>query len=141
MYLKLVELLGTISEIKYIDLDFGQLQEEKPPLAYPAVLIRLSESRENIDHLFQIVTGNISLTVISKPMGETNGLTPAKIRDNSLSYLSLNEAIYKKLQGYSGGNFDAWSNLGKKDQLIRKGVKTVVQEWTTSWRESSYESS
>lgn len=141
MYLKLVELLGALPEIKYIDLDFGQLQEEKPPLAYPAVLIRLSESRENVDHLFQIVTGSISLTVISKPMGETNGLTPAKFRANSLAYLRLNEAIYRKLQGYSDDDFDAWSNLGKKDQLIRKGVKTVAQEWTTSWRENMNESS
>ena len=45
LYEKLLELLGTVTEIKYIDLDYGQLQEEMPPLSYPAVLVRISESR------------------------------------------------------------------------------------------------
>ncbi len=136
MYLKLLELLGTIPDIKYIDLDYGQLQEEVPPLAYPAVLIKVSESREDVNEVFQIVSGSMSLTVISKNLGETNAMAPEAVRKNSLAYLALNEKIYEKLQGYHADGFDAWTNLSKKDQLLRKGLKTVVQEWATSWREN-----
>ncbi|WP_262915026.1 hypothetical protein [Ornithobacterium rhinotracheale] len=38
LYLKLFEMLKEIPEIKYIDLNYGQLFESKPPLDYPAVL-------------------------------------------------------------------------------------------------------
>ncbi|WP_076752768.1 hypothetical protein [Elizabethkingia anophelis] len=135
LYEKLLELLGTVTEIKYIDLDYGQLQEEMPPLSYPAVLVRISESREDVDNLYQIVTGNITLTVINKLMGESNSLAPQLAREKGLAYMQLNEKIYKALQGYKDSYYSTFTNKSKADQLLRKGAKTVVQQWETVWRD------
>lgn len=119
LYEKLLELLGTVTEIKYIDLDYGQLQEEMPPLSYPAVLVRISESREDVDKL----------------MGESNSLAPQLAREKGLAYMQLNEKIYKALQGYKDSYYSAFTNKSKADQLLRKGAKTVVQQWETVWRD------
>ncbi|MDE5525252.1 MULTISPECIES: hypothetical protein [Elizabethkingia] len=140
LYLKIVELLGTIPEIKYIDLDSGQLQEEKPPLAYPAVLVRINESREDVDNVFQIVTGNIQLLVIDKTFSETNNITPEAVRKKGLGYMALNTKIHSVLQGYQDSEFRSFTNTSKTDQQLRKGLKTIAQQWTTSWQENMYNS-
>lgn len=136
LYLKIIELLSEIPEIKYIDLNFGQLQEEKPPLIYPAVLINMDESVvDDVQDAFQIIAGNFDLTICMKMLGETHSLAPAETRAKALEYLDITEKIYKKLQGYQDSHFDAFSRKTAKDQNIRKGLKTTVQRFETSWRE------
>lgn len=136
LYLKLIELLSEIPEIKYVDLNFGQLQEEKPPLVYPAVLITMDEATfDDAQNQFQIITGNFDLTICMKMLGETNNLAPEETRTKALEYLEVAEKIYKKLQGYEDSYFDSFSRKTAKDQNIRKGLKTTVQRYETSWRE------
>lgn len=137
LYKKLLELLGEIPEIRYIDLDAGQLQLEKPPLAYPAVLIRLSETPVEINSVLQTVTGRIELTVVHKYLSETNSLAPGTAREKGLRYMRLNAKIDKALQGYRDGTFEPFSALGKRDVQIRAGLKTIVQTWETSWKENN----
>ncbi|HAT3998571.1 TPA: hypothetical protein I9Y90_000053 [Elizabethkingia anophelis] len=135
LYEKIIELLETLPEIKYIDLDYGQLQEEMPPLSYPAVLVRISEDRVDIHHMYQQVTGNITLTVIDKLKSETNNITSEEQRKKGIAYMQLNEKIHKALQGYKDKTYEPFTNKSKSDQLIRKGAKTVVQQWETAWKD------
>jgi hypothetical protein len=135
LYLKLTELLSEIPELKYIDLNCGQLQEEKPPIAYPAVLINLNANSTDIDGLFQLYTGTIELTIVCKILSESNNNAPENVRERSLKYLELSEKIWKKLQGYNDADFDKITRLTIRDQNIRKGLKTSVQTFETSWRQ------
>lgn len=137
LYLKLIELLSEISELKYIDLNCGQLQEEKPPIAYPAVLINLNSNSTDIDGLFQMYTGTIELTIVCKILSESNSNAPQDVRERSLNYLELSEKIWEKLQGYNDFDFDKITRLTVRDQNIRKGLKTSVQTYETSWRQIS----
>lgn len=134
LYEKLLELLGEIEEIRYIDLDAGQLQVEQPPISYPAVLIKLSESSQEINHVHRTITGNIELTVIDKYISETHSLAPEQVRERGLKYLELNEKIDKALQGYKDQEFEPFSNQNKEDRQIRTGLKTIVQKWETAWK-------
>ena len=136
LYIKLVELLSTIPEIKYIDLNYGQLQEEKPSVIFPAVLISMDVSTsDNVQDKCQIVTGNFDLTICNKMMSETNNLAPELVREKALEYLEIGEKIYKKLQGFQNEEFECFSRKSAKDQQTRKGLKTTVQRWETSWQE------
>jgi len=137
LYLKLVELLSEIPELKYIDLNCGQLQEEKPPIAYPAVLINLNANCSDIDGLFQLYTGTIELTIVCKMLSESNSIAPVDVRERSLKYLELSEKIWKKLQGYNDSDLDKITCLTIRDQNIRKGLKTSVQTFETSWRQTA----
>ncbi len=136
LYKKLIELLGAIPEIRYIDLNAGQLQLEKPPLAYPAVLVRISETPEEMNSFRQIVTGEIELTVVNKYLSETNSLAPGTARNKGLKYMRLNAKIEKALQGYRDAVFEPFSSQGKRDLQIRAGLKTIVQSWETSWKKN-----
>lgn len=136
LFEKLLERLGEVKEIRYVDLNAGQLQLEKPPLAYPAVLISIMETREDIDSSFQIVTGQIELTIIDKYLSETNNLAPGKARNNGLRYMKLNDAVFQNMQGYSDDRFEAFTNRQRRDVQLRAGLKTVVQTWETAWKES-----
>lgn len=140
LYLKIIELLKTVPEIKYIDTDSGQLQEEIPPLLYPAVLIRISESKDDADKLFQIVTGSFQLLVIDETFSKTNSLAPESIQKKGLNYMSLTTKIHEALQGYEDDYFSAFTNTRNDDQQLRKGLKTIAQQWTTIWRNYMYNS-
>lgn len=136
LYLKLIELLTDIPEIKYIDLNFGQLQEEKPPLIYPAVLINIDASvTDDVQDVFQIMTGNFDLTLCVKMLNESNAASPVEVREKALEYFEISEKIYKKLQGFQDSKFEAFSRRTVRDQQLRKGLKTTVQRFETSWRE------
>lgn len=136
LYLKLIQLLSEIPELNYIDLNCGQLQEEKPPISYPAVLINLNANSTDIDGLFQLYTGTIELTIVCKLLSESNNNAPEEVREKSLRYLELTENIWKKLQGYNDAYFDKITHLTVRDQNIRKGLKTCVQTFETTWRQN-----
>lgn len=136
LYLKLLELLGEIPEIKYVDLNFGQLQEEKPALSYPAVLISLDANvTDDVSDTIQLMTGNFELLLCVKMLSESNSNAPEPAREKALEYFALSEKIYKKLQGYEDSNFDTFTRKTVRDQNIRKGLKTTAQRFETSWRE------
>lgn len=136
LYLKLIELLTEIPELKYIDLDFGQLQEEKPPLIYPAVLIKIDASvTDEVQDVFQIMTGNFDLTLCVKMLNESNAASPVEVREKALEYFDITEKIYEKLQGFANSKFESFSRKTVRDQTLRKGLKTTVQRFETSWKE------
>ena len=137
LYLKLIELLSEIPELKYIDLNCGQLQEEKPPIAYPAVLINMNSDSEDIDKLFQNNDGIFELTIVCKLLSESNSNAPEDVRVRSLKYLELSDSIWKKLQGYSDNELENFSRKKTRDVNIRKGLKTCVQTYETSWKEEN----
>ncbi|SKB63617.1 hypothetical protein SAMN05660477_00402 [Soonwooa buanensis] len=138
LYLQLLELFSEITEIKYIDLNYGQLQEEKPPLSYPAVLINLSsQTIDDVQDVFQILSGQMELTVVYKMAGESNGNAPKETQEFALRYLDLSEKIYKKLQGFEANGFDSFTRNSIRDVTLRKGLKTAVMTFETSWREDT----
>ncbi len=138
LYLQLLELLSEIPEIQYVDLNYGQLQEEKPPISYPAVLVNLSsQTLDDVQDIFQILSGTMELTVIYKMAGESNGNAPKEAQEQALAYLELSEKIYRKLQGFEDNGFDVFKRNSIRDVAMRKGLKTAVQIFETSWREDT----
>lgn len=138
LYLQLLELFSEITEIKYVDFNYGQLQDEKPALSYPAVLINLSsQTIDDVQDVFQILSGSMELTVIYKMAGESNRNAPKETQEFALRYLDLSEKIYKKLQGFEGNGFDTFTRKSIRDVTLRKGLKTAVMTFETSWREDT----
>lgn len=135
LYLKLFELLKEIPEIQYIDLNFGQIMEEKPPLSYPAVLIGTGiRSTEDFQSIFQQVNASFSISIIDIA-GESNSLTDEKRRERALSYLDLQEKIYRKLQGFEDSHFEPFSRESSAEMNVRKGLRIVSDTYATGWKE------
>lgn len=135
LYLKLLDLLKEVPEIKYIDLNMGQLQEEKPPLAYPAVLVDMSvRSTDTFHDVFQEVSADFTLTLITLAQ-ETHSLHDTERLERALEYLDLSEKIQKRLQGYEDSSFTSFDRKSVSTQTTRRGVKTTALHFSTSWKE------
>ena len=133
LYLKIIELLTLLEEFQYIDLNIGQLHEEKPPITYPAALIKINiPSAVENQHLFIEKMFTFQITIVSKFYGETNALAPGEVREKSLYYFDLCEKVTKALQGYNDGQYDAFSFVSATDADARKGLKTIVVQFRTS---------
>ncbi|MEC5393943.1 hypothetical protein [Bergeyella sp. RCAD1439] len=140
LYNKLLELLKEIPEIKYIDLNFGQIMEEKPPLAYPAVLIGINiVSTDTFQDIFQQINAEFTLTLVVKA-GDTSSLTEENRREQAMAYLDLSEKIYNKLQGYEDNHFDAFTFQSATEQNLRKGLKTVALRYSCGWKQEATKS-
>ncbi len=136
LYLKLEELLTQIKDIRYIDLDNGQLLEEMPPVTYPCALIDIDMPFcEDIENDIQKVQAFFTVRIITKALGETNSLTTPQIRKKSLEWLRLQDDVYKKLQGYSDSSFYPFSRKSGKNENLRKGLKIFALRFETSWHD------
>lgn len=134
LYLKLYELLSEIPEIQYIDLNFGQLMEEKPPLKYPAVLIGINiVNTEDFQEVFQQNNAEFTLTLIHRA-NESNSLFSEEKREKNMEYLDLCDKIHEKLQGYEEEGFDAFTRLSLTEQNLRKGLRITAERYATGWK-------
>ncbi|MCK0203065.1 hypothetical protein MWN41_08570 [Ornithobacterium rhinotracheale] len=135
LYLKLFEMLREIPEIKYIDLNYGQLFESKPPLDYPAVLIGINIiSSDDFHNVFQQINADFTLTIVDKHW-DTDSLTEDERREQALSYLDLSEKIYRKLQGYEDAHFETFSRISVTEQPLRKGLRIIAERYSCGWKE------
>lgn len=97
-----------VSTAMYIDVDWGQLQEQDPPIKWPAVLIDIDGS----DYKQLQGDGNlgiqqciveIRITLASEKLSPTNARAEKTSRESGLAYYDTLESIHKALQGWSDG--------------------------------------
>lgn len=89
-----------VPEIRWIDLDMGQLQvAERPPIAYPACLLDMEYTACNqLNREDQQVTVSIRLSIIADGIGTTHAGTPTYIRDKALSVMDVLQRLHNALQ-------------------------------------------
>lgn len=136
LYLKIIELLGEIQELRYADLDTGQLQEEVPSLSFPAALVDIDLPRlEDLGSGDQMVEGSASVLLVFKTMGETNSLVTAPQRLKATAYMATVEKVYHNINGYADDRFYAMSCSSIRNEKTRKGLKAVRLTFGTSWHD------
>lgn len=136
LYLKIQELLKEIPEIKWVDFDLGQMQEEMPSVAFPCVLIDIDfPTTENIDSHLQHVQANFNISLHTKIIGETNRNAPKRVQEQALSYLDLVDKITAKIQGYADTNFYSFERKSIRQTAFVYGVKTTIISFDTSFHE------
>ncbi|MCH7400113.1 hypothetical protein MM236_19110 [Belliella sp. DSM 107340] len=106
IYLKVCDLIAEVPEVKWIDMDFGQLDDfnTRPMVAFPCALIgidiinaiELGQKKQKCQVLV-----NVKLAFDYK--GESAHLAPENVKDRSLAYYAVVKNVYKKLQGQRVG--------------------------------------
>ena len=135
LYEQLITLLKEIPALKWHDLNVGQLDQEKPPVAFPCALIDIKvPKRDDIDTKNQQVSAVFSITLAVKAYGDTNGTVSSETRANSLEYFTVMNAIYKKLQGFTNDSFYPFSCTNQQP-ITKKGLKVMLQVFETSWND------
>ncbi|MES1223385.1 MAG: hypothetical protein ABUT20_48265, partial [Bacteroidota bacterium] len=93
-----------VPEIKWIDLDVGQLENygERPAVQFPCVLIDFpGATYSNLSQGVQLWDGNISTRLGFDPFSNTNHLTPDAVKFKGLEYLEIEQKLYAALSGFT----------------------------------------
>lgn len=106
IYNALIERLQTITRLKYIDMDTGQLEIptsdiRRPAVAYPAALISIAVRRDrDITESSQICSATITLRIADDTHRRTAAHQAERTR--ALQIYDLIEEVRDALQGFTG---------------------------------------
>lgn len=95
-----------VPQIKWIDQDFGQLEnyEVRPPVQFPCLLVDLSSTQYDM-YLEQVqhATATVNLRLGFAPYSSANSEAPVKYRQEALDYYEIEQQVYKAMQGWDAG--------------------------------------
>lgn len=109
-----------VPDLRWIDQDFGQLEQERPPVSYPCALIDFTDwNFENWGENIQSAAGAVVIRLAFDAWSNTNNLTPSLWKDKGLVFYDIEYKIYKALQGWKPDNYG---------YLLRESVATEQRE-------------
>jgi len=127
-----------VPDLKWIDYDWGQLNEELPAVAYPCALIDIAypdckNLSEGTGAVEQMVNATITIKMAFKPLGDSQITAPEERRANALKPLDTIASLHAALQGWNGdGTFAGLArrrgaSIPRRDKLK---VYNIVYETT-----------
>jgi hypothetical protein len=133
IFLEIQEKLSEISELKYIDKNWGQLLYEQPPVKFPCALLDI----EKVDYtqlgmLAQTANGKIEITVANFRLVPSSQQSPRK--EEAYAILEIIEKIHQLLHGWSADYFQPLIrvNLQKLDATYCYEIYKI--SYQTAWR-------
>lgn len=133
----LARIAAEIPELKYVDLDKGQFEIERPPVSFPACLVSIqipSATENHRTNLHKQVM--VTLRIGWDFWGNTSSITPTPNRAQSLAYFDLVEKIEAKFQGWDDGSrrFNYFSQMALREER-RPDIKVVNIPFKTSYHD------
>lgn len=90
--------LGTIKELRYVAMDWGQLDYEQPPVQWPCVLVDLASVRYgSLGCKSQSAEGSLSLTIAERVVQRTSLGAPSSLQDPALRIYTLMDRVREVL--------------------------------------------
>lgn len=109
-----------IPEVKWVDLDIGQLEsyDERPAVQFPCVLIDFpGATYSNLSQQVELWDGNISIRLGFDPFSETSSITPDAVKFKGLEYFEIEHKLYKHLKGFTaGGNIQPMCRISSASE-------------------------
>lgn len=114
-------LSAEVPELEYIDQQLGQLSQigenERPPLAYPAVLIDFPNTGySDLANNIQMGAVQIAVQLVFDNYYATWHEATLEVRKEGLEYLEIEQKVYKALQGWCEDYFTPLSRTNVKSQ-------------------------
>lgn len=136
LIISVMDRLKEIKEIRWIDLDEGQLNVgSSPSVAYPCILVDISYP--NITTMsggVQMVKALISLRVAFLAEGSTNAHAPKMVRDNGLKRYDILKEIHNHLQRWCvAGKFNPLRRVRSIPERRSDGVKVFNVVYETNF--------
>ncbi|SUJ26433.1 Uncharacterised protein [Sphingobacterium spiritivorum] len=136
---KELEIYNQLKKIRWIDMDKGQLEfyETRPAVAFPCALIKIEIAKtENLGSNVQRCFGRGTIRLAFDYVGETAAKTPTALRQQSLEYFDILQAVYLAVQGKTGGagKFDRQSAV---EENRPDGLKVLNMPFATNWIDKS----
>jgi hypothetical protein len=139
LFLLIRELLKDIPELKWVDLEKGQLDfSDTPPVDFPCALIKIELPRcENIISNIQTCQAMITIRLASRYSGETSAVTSDAALGSATAFFDAAQKVYLKLQGYSSGGMRPFTRKGMREETRRDGLKVVQLVFETEFKDKT----
>lgn len=117
-------LKAKVPELRWIDLDFNQLESvERPPVAFPAALISIEVTNaSDVTDYTQDCEALLSIRLAFDNLGQTAASTPQPYLDNALNPYNVAGKVYSALQGWHTAHFDPISRLRQRPEQSRHNL-------------------
>lgn len=136
LFLSITAQIKTVPGIKWIDFDFGQLDnsDSRKALKYPCVLLRFEFTPSDVtEEADQRETGTITLRLAFDATGSrTSADTPASVLTRSLAWTETADALYNAIQGFAPSDYDEMECTGRGQEPRSDGLSVWKMTYTTS---------
>ena len=100
------QVLAEVPEIKWIDMDLGQLEAfdgDRPPVEWPCLLIDFTNTDFAQMQGYQDGNMDIILRLAFDEYESTSAETPTLVRQSALEYFEIEQKLYEALQRWKAG--------------------------------------
>lgn len=139
---QIAQRLAQVSQLKWIDLDYGQLDTtgERPAVAFPACLIDLAYPVcDNVSQYQQVVTCNVQLRLAFSPINTPRLLSGAEANHVAITngVTPIIEAVHEAMQGWETGSLSPLQRLTVTPEKRRDGIKVYRVIYQTTFMETA----
>lgn len=129
-------LQNRIPELKWIDLDTGQLSLAKPSVSFPCALISIKLPKcKSLTNTIQEAEARITVRLGFENVKRTAAATPDEARNKSLEAYDTIANVYSSLQGFGTENFDALNRVSQGDESTKNGLFIYKMEFSTTFED------
>lgn len=127
-----------VTELRWVDMQKGQMNFEKPPVVFPCALIKvIIPASDNITKKLQSVNGVVEVSYCFDFTGKTNNKMLKTQREKSLTYLRTVDKAHKALQAFETNYFSNLQRTSAIEQERPDGYKVLMVSYTTTYREDT----
>ena len=130
----------TVPELKWIDLDTGQLENytDRPPVAFPCALIDIELTRcEDLYPGAQLCNATVAIRIAqAPPTNRTNSSASKTVQQSELQRYHLIEHVYRSLQSWESGIFNPLSRTAQKKEARQDPLFIVKIDFATMFKQS-----
>lgn len=133
LYQLLATELKQVAEIRWIDNDFGQLDNNNIGLKFPAALIKLNSGNKDIDESgSQEKKWTVQIRLAFDGLGSrTSADTPDSVLARSLAWADVADRVYNLLQGAEVGEYNAFECTSEGQETRSDGLVVYRYVFTT----------
>lgn len=126
------QLQTTVSALKYVDKDWGQLKYDQPPVQWPCVLIDIeSVNYSQMGQGYQKAEADICVTVGN--VNHVRSSAMASSKTDSYETIELLDSIHQALQLFSGKHFQPLQRTNLRKVFSDKGAEIYEMTYKTAF--------
>ncbi|MGQ0740203.1 MAG: hypothetical protein ACT4OJ_14220 [Bacteroidota bacterium] len=140
LFNKLIEKIeADVTDIRFIDQDWNQLDEENPRIAYPCVLIDFPDTAFGQMQGYQHGDATVRLKLIYRSFTASSNITPGANRETALQFYELEKMLCDVLQAWyaDGLLVNAMIRTGASTEKRDDGLRVRVIDFSCSFVEDS----
>lgn len=133
IFLDIQNKLSNITELKYIDKNWGQLLYEQPPVKFPCALLDIANvNYTQLGQLAQTAMGDIEITVANLQLSPSSHKSLQ--RNNAYAIMDIMDKIHQDLHGWATANFIPLIRTNLQKVEVSKSYEIYKITYNTSWR-------